>query len=140
MEKPCLSDKDEVPDDEVLRRVLGNAKRVWDAFMEMIAERGALFSGEWRYYNDGKNWLYKLVKKKKTVCWVSVYPRAFKATFYFPDRAEGLIRASQLKAQYVDQFVGGKRYGKIRGITVTLTRRADLDAVRALIEMKEQVG
>jgi hypothetical protein len=139
MDKPCLTDKDEFPDDEVLRRVLGKSKRVWDAFREMLAEHGASFSGEWRYYNDGKSWLYKLVKKKKTVCWVSVYPKAFKAAFYFPDRAEGLITAGKLPAQYVEQFVGGKRYGKIRGITVTLTRRAHLDAVRTLIEIKQQV-
>ena len=139
MEKPCLNDKDEYPDDEVLHRVLGRTKRTWDAFMAMITEDHPLFSGEWRYYNDGKSWLYKLVKKKKTICWVSVYPHAFKTGFYFPDRAEELITAGRLEAQYVDQFVQGKRYGRIRGITVIVTKSADLDAVRTLIEIKEQI-
>lgn len=139
MEKPCLNDKEEYPSDEVLHRILGHTKRTWDAFMATIAEDHPSFSGEWRYYNDGKSWLYKLVKKKKTVCWVSVYPKAFKTGFYFPDKAEELITEGKLEAQYVDQFVQGKRYGKIRGITVTVTQSADLDAVRTLIEIKEQV-
>jgi hypothetical protein len=139
MERPCLNDKDEHPSDEVLRHVLGRAKSAWDTFMRLIAEDHPSFSGEWRYYNDGKSWLYKLTNKKKTVCWVSVYPRAFKTGFYFPDRAEELITAGKLEAQYVDQFVQGKRYGKIRGITVTVTRPADLDAVRTLIEIKGRI-
>jgi hypothetical protein len=139
MEKPCLNNEEEYPSDEVLLRVLGRTKRTWDAFMAMISQHYPSFSGEWRYYNDGKSWLYKLTTKKKTVCWVSVWPQAFKTAFYFSDKAEGLITEGRLEGQYVDQFVHGKKYGKIRGIVVTLTKIADLDAVKALIEIKEQV-
>ena len=139
MEKPCLNDKEEYPSDEVLHRALGKAKSAWDSFMRMVAHDHPSFGGEWRYYNDGKSWLYKLTNKKKTVCWVSVWPCAFRTAFYFPDKAEALITAGGLEAQYVDQFIHGKKYGKIRGIVVTLTKTADLDTVRALIEIKEQV-
>jgi hypothetical protein len=139
MERPCLNDKEEHPSEEVLHRVLGRTKRTWDAFMAMVAEHHPSFSGEWRYYNDGKSWLYKLTNKKKTVCWVSVWPKAFKIAFYFPDKAEELVTAGKLEAPYVDQFIHGKKYGKIRGIVVTLTKAADLDAVKTLIEIKGQV-
>ena len=139
MEKPCLDDPDEYPNDAVLSRALGKAKPAWDALMGLIADRYPSFSGEWRYYRDGKSWLYKLTKKKKTICWVSVYPHAFKTGFYFPDRAEGLITAARLQDQYVDQFIHGKRYGKIRGITVAIARLSDLDAAKTLMEIKEQV-
>jgi hypothetical protein len=139
MEKPCLNDKEEYPSDEVLQRVLARAKPAWDSFMRIVAQDHPSFSGEWRYYNDGKSWLYKLTNKKKTVCWVSVYPGAFKTGFYFPDKAESLITDGRLDRQHVDQFIHGKKYGKIRGIVVTLTKTADLDAVKTLIEIKGQV-
>jgi hypothetical protein len=139
MEKPCLNNKDEYPDDEVLSRCLGAAKRAWDSFIELIEKDYPSFSGEWRYYNDGKSWLYKLTKKKRTICWVSVCSKAFKTTFYFPDRAEDLIVASKLTKEYVDQFTQGKRYGKIRGVTVVVRKPADLNATRALIEIKERI-
>lgn len=139
MEKPCLNDKDEYPDDEVLSRALGRVKPAWDAFLGFIQERYPAFSGQWRYYNDGKSWLYKLVNKKKTICWVSVYPHVFKTAFYFPDKAEGLIAASPLGKAYIDQFVHGKRYGKIRGIRVDIRKTTDLKATKALIKIKEQV-
>ncbi len=139
MEKPCLNDKDEYPDDQVLARHLEDAKTAWDSFMSLIMGSYPWFSGEWRYYNDGKSWLYKLTKKKQTVCWVSVWPGAFKTTFYFGDKAAELITTSKLKKEYIDQFVDGKKYGKIRGVTVIVKKAADLKATKTLIEIKEQL-
>ncbi len=137
--KPCLNDKEEYPDDEVLSRCLGEVKPVWDSFLVLLEENYPLFSAEWRYYRDGNNWLCKVTKKKKTVCWVSVWINAFKATFYFPDRAEDPIVTSKLKKEYIDQFLHGRRYGKIRGVTVTVKDSSDLTSIKKLIAIKEQL-
>ena len=139
MEKQCLSDKEEYPDDKVLSRHLGKVKNTWDSFIDFINESYPMFSGEWRYYKDGKSWLYKITKKKKTICWVSVYSNQFKTTFYFSDKAEELITASKLRKQYIDQFIHGKRYGKIRGITVAIKKSVDLNSTKKLIAIKEQI-
>ncbi len=139
MERPCLSNKDEYPDDRVLARYLEGAKAAWDSFMGLIEGSYPSFGGAWRYYNDGKSWLYKLTKKKTTICWVSVWPGAFKTTFYFGDKAAELITASRLKKEYIDQFVEGKKYGKIRGVTVVVKKAADLNATKTLIGIKERL-
>ena len=139
MEKPCLNNQDEYPDDEVLSRYLGKVKNTWDSFVDLLDESYPSFSREWRYYKDGKNWLYKITKKKKTICWISVYPNMFKTTFYFPDKAEDLITASKLKKEYIDQFIYGKRYGKIRAITVEIKKSTDLNTTKSLMEIKEQL-
>jgi hypothetical protein len=138
MQKPCLNDKDEFPSDEVLNRYLGKVKTVWDSFMDFLKENHPSFTGQWRYYNDGKSWLYKLTKKKKTICWISVWDKMFKTTFYFPDRAEELIVNSKLKKEYKDQFVNCKRYGNTRGLTVEIKKTTDLVTTKKLIEIKEQ--
>lgn len=139
MEKPCLNDKNEYPNDEVLSHYLGKVKKTWDSFINLINESYPSFSGEWRYYNDGKNWLYKITKKKKTICWVSIYNNKFKTTFYFSDKAEALITTSKLKKEYIDQFIYGKRYGKIRGVTVEIKKSTDINTTKILIQIKEQV-
>ena len=139
MEKPCLNNKDEYPNDEVLSHYLGKVKNTWDSFIDFINESYPLFSSQWRYYKDGKNWLYKITKKKKTICWISIYHNKFKTTFYFPDKVEELITASKLKKEYIDQFIHGKKYGKIRGITIEIKKLTDLNATKKLIEIKEQV-
>ena len=139
MEKPCLKDQNEYPNDEVLSRYLGEVKNTWDAFIYFLKENYPLFSTEWRYYNDGKNWLFKITKKKKTICWISVFENRFKTTFYFTAKAEELLRSSKLKKEYVDQFINGKNYGKIKGLTVEINEPADLDMTKILIEIKEKV-
>jgi len=139
MEKPCLKDENEYPDDEVLSRYLGQVKDTWDSFIDFIKENYPSFSGEWRYYKDGKNWLYKITKKKKTICWVSIYHNMFKTTFYFPDRAEDLILKSKLEKDFIELFIHGKRYGKTRGLTVKINKSTDLNTSKTLIEIKEQV-
>ncbi len=135
--KPCLNDRDQFPDDEVLSRSLGKVKPVWDSFVTLLAERHPAFSAEWRYYRDGKSWLYKVTKKKKTVCWVSVCTNAFTVTFYFADRAEEPIVTSTLRKEYIEQFLHGKRYGKIRGVTVTVKKSTDLPSIKKLVAIKE---
>ena len=139
MERPCLNDKDEFPDDEVLSRYLGKVKTVWDSFMDFLEESYPSFTGQWRYYNDGKSWLQKLTKKKKTISWISVWDKMFKTTFYFPERAEVLIINSKLKKEYIDKFVNGKRYGNTKGLTVEIKKTTDLVTTKKLIEIKEQL-
>jgi len=137
MEKPCLNDKDVHPNDKLLTRALGKAKSAWDSFTDFLDQTCPAFSREWRYYNDGKSWLYKVTKKKKTICWVAVCPGMFSTTFYFPERAGDLIKKSKLAKKYLDQFANNK-YGKTRGITVKIKKPADLAATKKLIEIKEQ--
>ncbi|MDI6451015.1 DUF3788 family protein [Anaerobaca lacustris] len=62
MEKPCLSNPDQFPDDEVLSGCLGKAKAAWDSFLSVLVEGSPAFAAEWRYYRDGKSWLYKVTK------------------------------------------------------------------------------
>lgn len=139
MEKPCLNDINEYPDDKVLNRCLGEVKKSWDSFLDFLKEDHSSFSTEWRYYNDGKSWLFKITQKKKTICWTSVYHNKFKTTFYFSDKAEDFIRTSKLKKEYIDQFIDGKKYGKIKGITVDIQKPADLEMTKILIEIKEKM-
>jgi hypothetical protein len=134
-----LNDKNEYPDDVVLSRYLDEVKKTWDSFIDSLKENYPLFSGEWRYYNDGKNWLFKITKKTKTICWVSVYHNKFKTTFYFSDKAEDLITKSPLAKEYIDQFVSGKRYGKIRAVTVEIKKSKDLESTKLLMDIKEQL-
>ena len=145
MERPCLNDKDEFPSDEVLSFYLGKVKTVWDSFMDFLGEEYPSFTGQWRYYDDGKSWLYKLTKKKKTISWISVWHNMFKTTFYFPDRAEELIIKSKLKKEYKDKFgfpfiLTVKNHTKASLLEVfarRLQNTVDIEMVQALTEIAQ---
>jgi hypothetical protein len=135
----CLSDPSEYPDGEVLERLLGKVKPVWDSFLSFLEDAHPEFATEWRYYKDGKSWLFKVTKKKKTICWVSVDKGLFKTTFYFADRVEELLRESDLAPGYLEQFADAKRYGKVRPLTVEIRTVRDLEATKIIIPIRERI-
>ncbi len=136
MEDPVLTDKDQFPTDEIIFSHIGKSKRYWQKLFKHIRSNYPDFSEEWRYYNDGKSWLLKVVRKSKTIFWVSVTDKSFRTTFYFGDKAEKSILASNISDDLKQSFKNGKRYGKIRGITIEINGDADLANVHELIELK----
>jgi len=136
MEDPVLTDKDEFPTDEVVFSHIGKSKSHWKKLFNYTRTNYPDFSEQWRYYKDGKSWLLKVVRKSKTIFWVSVIKGSFRTTFYFGDKAETSILESSISKDLKDSFKNGKRYGKVRGITTEIKDETDLNNVHELIEVK----
>jgi hypothetical protein len=136
MERPLLNDKDRYPDDDVLAAHLGKAKPAWDTFAADVAAgfgQGAL---EWRYYNDGKAWLCKVVHKKKTVCWVSVWDKLFKTTFYFTAKSDADIAALPISVELKEGYRAHPSIGKLKPLTVQVKTKKALEPVSVLLKYK----
>ncbi len=136
MEKPVLSDKDQFPSEEVIFSHIGKTKPLWLTLFEFIRTEHPDFAEEWRFYNDGKSWLLKVSRKKKTIFWLSIRQDSFRTTFYFTDKAEEKIMASNISEELKQQFKNGKQYNRIRGITISYTTKKDIEAAKALIGIK----
>ena len=136
MEPQILTDKNEFPTEEIIFSHIGKSKVLWQSVFEFIHTTYPDLSEEWRYYNDGKSWLLKVVKKSKTICWVSILKNSFRMTFYFTDKAEQLILDSSISDELKEQFSNGKRYNKIRGLTITFKYKKDVEYAKLLIAIK----
>lgn len=136
MEKPILSDPDRVPNKELVFSHIGKTKALWVSLFEWIRANHPDFSEEWRYYRDGKSWLLKVTRKKKTIFWLSILKGSFRTTFYFGDKEEAAILASPLSEDKKEQFKNGKRYNRIRGITISYSKKGDLQDAHTLIGIK----
>ena len=139
MDQPLLSDKNTFPTEEIIFSHIGRTKTHWQSLFEYIHSDYPDFSEEWRYYNDGKSWLMKVVRKSKTVFWLSVIKGAFRITFYFTDRAEQVIIESNISDELKKQFKDGKRYNKIRGLTIVFKTKKDVEYAKSLIAIKLSV-
>jgi hypothetical protein len=139
MNQPCLNDKTLYPDDKVLAQYLGNVKIIWDALMEMLSTHDIPISTEWRYYNDGKSWLCKATQKKKTICWISVWEKYFRASFYFSAKAEEEITKSGIPEALKEQYLHYNGKLKIRPITIIVKKKSDLKILKDVIEIKEKL-
>ena len=136
MDELVLKDKEQFPDEEVIFSHIGKSKKLWREFFDYLRKEHADLAEEWRYYNDGKSWLMKVTRKTKTMFWLSVMKGTFRTTFYFTDKAEEAIHGSPISEKIREQFRNGKKYGKIRGLTVTFQNRDDIADAKALLAVK----
>jgi hypothetical protein len=139
MDKPLLADKEQFPTEKIIFSHIGESRIHWETIFGHIHINYPEFIGEWRYYNDGKRWLLKTTKKSKTIFWLSVVQDSFKITFYFGDKAEPVILASTISGSLKNSFQNGKRFGKIRAITVQVENGDDVENVKSLIEIKLKI-
>ena len=138
-EKLVLGDKNIFPSDDILFSIFGDKKVVWEKIMSYVNENYKNITSEWRYYNDGKQWLFKMQQKKKTIFWVGVLKDTFRITFYFGNKAEPVIVNSNLPAKIKDDFLYGKQFGSIRAISTTITGPGDLEDIYKLIDLKTKL-
>lgn len=131
-----LGDPEIRPDDDYLFSILGEKREIWKSIMKHLNENYKDTSGEWRYYKDGWQWLFKMQQKKKTIFWIGVLKDTFKITFYFGDKAEPVIERSDLSEELKLDFKTGRRYGAIRAISIRISGDPDLENIFRLIAIK----
>jgi len=136
MEPQILTDKNQFPTEEIIFSHIGKNKTHWQSLFQYVHKEHTDFSEQWRYYNDGKSWLMKVTRKSKTIFWLSIIKDTFRITFYFTDKAEEVINKSSISDELKEQFKEGKRYNKIRGLTIAFKNKKDVEYAKLLIEIK----
>lgn len=139
MEAPVLRDQSVFPTEEIIFSQIGKSGVLWNALFEYIHKTYPDLEEQWRYYKDGKSWLLKVIRKTKTIFWLSVIEGTFRVTFYFTDRAEEAILESSISEELKKMFTEGKHYNKIRGITIVFKHKKDVEDAKALIQIKLNV-
>jgi len=136
MEQPVLSNPEEFPSESIIFSHIGKTKALWLSLFEYIHSNHPDFVEEWRYYRDGKSWLLKVTRKKKTIFWLSIIKGSFRTTFYFTDKAEEPLMSSDLSDELKNQFKSGNPLAKIKGVTVVYRSGRDIEDARILVGIK----
>ena len=76
-----LYDKLVYPDEQVLKSILGKSYNAYYELLKLYDDNEMEY--EWRYYKDGKAWLCKVQKKRRTIVWMSAWKGYMQATVYF---------------------------------------------------------
>jgi hypothetical protein len=135
-EKLMFPDKSVPPTDDLIFSFIGNKKIFWLKIMNFMKDNYQDSQGVWNYYNDGKQWLFKMVLKKKTVFWAAIFDGYFRITFYFGGKAEPVIDASDLPDKIKQGFKTGPRYGNIRSISMIVNDISDVSIIEKIIPIK----
>ena len=136
MDKPLLNDPAQFPTDELLAELLKKSKLALDIFNKTINDEYPKLTIQWNYYNDGKSWLCKISKQKKTICWISIWNEFFKIVFYFTDKNSSDIQELEIVESLKNSFNTNKNIGKLRPLIVEVSEPSVLESVFILIAYK----
>jgi len=136
MEPIVLTDPNVQPTEELIFSIIGANSVFWENLIDYLYDNHFDITEEWRFYNDGKAWLYRALRKKKTVYWAGVIKDTFRISFWFGDKAEPTLLASTLPETIKEEFRNAKRYAHSRSISIEMHSPEDLQNAIALIELK----
>jgi hypothetical protein len=134
-----LTDKNIIPTEEMIFNLIQHNSVFWQRIIEYASENYSDSSGTWNYYNDGRQWLYKFVMKKKTLFWAGIINDTFRVTFWFGDKAENLIGSAILPPSIKEEFSKTKKIGAVRPVSIIVREQSDADTVITLISLKARI-
>ena len=135
MENIVLTDRFTTPTDELIFAIIGDKKILWQRIVNYLHDNYTDITEVWRFYNDGKCWLFRALRKKNTIFWVGILEYTFRVTFYFSDKAVVLIEQSDLPKRIKDEYASTQG-SKFRSITIKMGDADDADSVIKLIGIK----
>lgn len=139
MERPLLNDPEIFPTDKVLEIVLGESYPVYTEMMQTIKAAPYSLEPEWRYYNDGKAWLCKVVFKKKTVFWLSVWNQYFRVVFYYTEKNKGGLDSLGISKDIMDDFRTQKPNGKFMPMVIEMKKNDLIPDLLKVVEYKKSL-
>lgn len=139
MDPIVLTDPNVQPTEELIFSIIGENSVYWEQIIDYVYENHFDITEEWRFYNDGKSWLYRALRKKKTLYWVGIIKDTFRISFWFGDKAEPVIEASTLPENIKEQFRNAKRYAHSRAVSIEMHSAEDFENVLKLIELKAKI-
>jgi len=140
METLLLKDPDVLPSEDVLKNALGSdIHKVFESFMNTITGADYGLTDEWKYYNDGKSWLCKIVHKKKTVLWLSVWEGYFKIGFYFTEKHLEGIAALDISENIKEDFCKMKPVGRLLPMIFNIHQKEQLDDLLKVVAYKKSL-
>lgn len=136
MEAIVLTDRFVTPTDELIFAIIGDKKIFWQRIISYLHDNHTDISEVWRFYDDGKCWLFRTLKKKKTIFWIGVLDGTFRISFYLADKAVPLIAQSDLSERIKTEFANAKSNRIGRSITIKMADVEDVENAIKLIEIK----
>jgi len=129
-----LRDRDIYPSDAVLSSLLGDSFTAYCDLLTLLKVNN--LTPEWRYYNDGKAWLCKVQKQKRTIIWMSAWKGYMKATIYIPEKYSSKIRLLDIGQQTVQAIFDAKPVGKSQPCTFEIRSSQILIEFEKIIHFK----
>ena len=132
-----LREKEIEPTDNVLENALG--KELFIIYQELIKIFTDEFSLEpqWQFYKDGNAWLCKVVDKKKTILWLSVWENYIKTGFYFTEKTGLRVLELDIDNKIKEVFEAAKPIGKLLPLIIDINQQKQIKDLKEVVKYKK---
>ncbi len=132
-----LREKEIEPTDKVLENALG--KELFIIYQELIKIFTNEFSLEpqWQFYKDGKAWLCKVVYKKKTILWLSIWENYIKTGFYFTEKTGIGVLELDIDNKIKEVFKMAKPIGKLIPLIIDIDQQNQIKDLKEVVRYKK---
>lgn len=135
-----LRDAGIFPSNEILKDALEeSAYSILEDFVATVTSDEYGLTIEWRYYNDGKAWFGKVVHKKKTVFWLSIWEGFFKTVFYFTEKYLEAIAELDISETIKDDFAKAKTAGRLRPMILDVNDEVQLADLLTVVDFEKSL-
>ncbi|WP_292009464.1 DUF3788 family protein [Chryseobacterium sp.] len=94
---------------------------------------------EWRFYKDGNAWLGKVIHKKKTVFWLSLWEDCIKTSFYFTEKTRAGVLSLDIHRNILEEFAQEVPRGKLIPLILELKESNELEDFKKIVLYKRNL-
>jgi len=135
-----LRDSEVKPSEQVIRDIYDDKLfEVYKDIFEIISNPELQLTHEWNYYRDGKAWLCKVIYKKKTVFWLSLWDKLIKTSFFFTEKTRGGVMELPINEKIKNDFLEVKNTGKLFALIMDIDSKEQLKDFIEVIKYKKSL-
>jgi hypothetical protein len=130
----ALRDENVYPDEKLLQTILDKSYNAYSLLIELFNQFEMTY--EWRYYRDGKAWLCKVQKKKRTIVWMSAWKGFMQATIYFPQKDLEKVYKLDISEVVRNKISSTKNVGKSKPCIFEIRDKQILEDFEKVMKLK----
>lgn len=128
-DRVAFREKGSPPDDEGLRRALGESFALYTSVLKSIGNLPL----EWKFYGTKYGWQLKVLQKGKALFYLVPFGHSFRIGFGVREEERELLLRKNLPAKAKEELKGAKKYSEGYPLRFLVSKQADLRAVLLII-------
>ena len=124
------------PVDVALSTALGPAKLAWDRLLSRLEVELGAGVLEWKCHSPKWGWSLRVIRKKRTIVWLSPARDVFEVLFILGDRAMAAARQARLPQRIVRAIDTAPKYPEGTGVRLAVKSPRDVGGLMKLAAIK----
>lgn len=126
----------EAPTPDAVKAALGPAHEAWTRWLSELARDHGADVHEWKTYSVKAGWSLRVIRKKRTIVWLSPSVGAFNVLFILGEKAVAAAKAARLPAPIHHALAAAPRYPEGTGLRWVVRSARSLPALTKLAAIK----